>query len=288
MKLVIIGGYGQVGQEFQKHMYPEDFQPLSHEEIEVDNEQSVRSCLQGLEFDAVINLAAFHNTDQCEEMMQKAFLVNSIGAGNVARVSQELNKKVVFFSTDYVFGLDSRRTIPYLETDSVAPVNVYGASKAAGEMMVRATNKDHLIIRTSSVFGVVTSKKGWTFPEMIYNKARSGESLRVVNDQIMSPTYTRELAYVTLELLRKDVIGTVHVTGEGECSWYDFASETLRLLNINHKIEPVPSSTFPSKAKRPEYSVLNSNLFEKYQIRSMKPWNESLKEYLIEKGELEE
>jgi dTDP-4-dehydrorhamnose reductase len=286
MKLAIIGGYGQVGQEFQKYISPENLTLLSHEQIEVSDLESINSVLTGIDFDIVINLAAFHNTNQCEIEKDKAFLVNSIGAYNVAKASWELNKKVVYFSTDYVFGLDSERDKPYVETDAIAPLNLYGASKSAGEMMVRALNKNHLIIRTSSLYGEVTSKKGWTFPEMIYNKARKGEPLKVVDDQIMSPTYTNELVKTVIEFMNKDVTGTIHVAGGGQCSWYEFACETLRLLNIDHEIESVSSSFFPSKAERPKYSVLSSVFFEDYRVNPMSNWNEALRQYLIEKEEL--
>jgi dTDP-4-dehydrorhamnose reductase len=286
MKLALIGGYGQVGQEFQKYISPENLVIFSHEQIEVGDLESVNSALARIDCDVVINLAAFHNTNQCEIEKEKAFLVNSIGAYNVAKISQEMNIKVVYSSTDYVFGLDPKRDKPYVETDVIAPLNIYGASKSAGEMMVRAMNKDHLIIRTSSLYGAVTSKKGWTFPEMIYNKARKGEPLKVVDDQIMSPTYTNELVKTLIEFLRKDASGTIHVAGGGQCSWYEFACETLRLLNIDHEIESVSSSFFPSKAERPKYSVLSSIFFEDFKVDPMSNWKEALKQYLIEKGEL--
>lgn len=286
MKLAIIGGYGQVGQEFQKHVPSGDLILLSHDQIEVADEDSVRSCLEGFDFDVVINLAAFHNTNQCEKYKEKAFLVNCIGAHNVARVSHDLNRKVVFFSTDYVFGLDSCRDTPYLESDIVAPVNTYGASKAAGEMMVRTLNKNHLIVRSSGLYGVVTSKKGGTFPEKMYKMAQAGEPVRVVNDQVMSPTYTYELAERTIAFLEKDVTGTIHIAGRGECSWYEFARATLELLGIDYEIEPVSSSVFPSEANRPRYSVLGSMFFEKYRVKPMSFWKEALKKYVFEKREL--
>jgi dTDP-4-dehydrorhamnose reductase len=286
MRLAVSGGQGQVGQEFRKRVDNDKLVPLGHDRIEVEVEKSVYSCLKNLDFDTVINLAAFHNTDQCEVEKEKAFLVNTIGAYNVAKVARELNKKVVFVSTDYVFGLDTTRDKPYLESDTVAPLNVYGASKAAGEMMVRIANDNHLIVRTSSLYGAVTSKKGWTFPEMIYQKARAGEPLKVVNDQIMSPTYTGDVVRTILGYLEKDATGTFHIAGGGQCSWYDLACATLQLLDIDCYIEPVSSSSFPAKAKRPKYSVLDSMHFARYEITPPRQWQNALEEYLKEKGEL--
>jgi dTDP-4-dehydrorhamnose reductase len=286
MKLVIIGGKGQVGQEFKKHVSSENLVLLGHEDIEIADYASVMSCLENHEMDAIINLAAFHNTDLCEVDRSKAFLVNAIGAHNVARVAFELKRKVVFFSTDYVFGLDSQRDEPYIESDPVAPLNVYGSSKVAGELLVRASNENHLIIRTSSLYGVVTSKKGWTFPEMIYRKARNAEPLKVVTDKIMSPTYANEMVRATLDFLENDAVGTVHIAGGGQCSWYEFACATLTLLHINVAIEPVSSDAFRTKAQRPAYSVLDSMLFEKYHVKPMKHWQDALEQYLLEKGEM--
>jgi dTDP-4-dehydrorhamnose reductase len=275
-----------VWQEFRKRVDNDKLTLLGHDSIEVESEESVCSCLKNLDFHTVVNLAAFHNTDQCEVEKQRAFLVNTIGAYNVAKVASELDKKVVFVSTDYVFGQDTTRDKPYVESDAVAPLNVYGASKAAGEMMVRITHDNHLIVRTSSLYGAVTSKKGWTFPEMIYQKARAGEPLKVVNDQTMSPTYTGDLVKTILGYLEKDARGTFHIAGGGQCSWYDLACATLQLLDIDCDIEPVSSSSFHAKAKRPKYSVLDSMHFARYEITPPRPWQNALEEYLREKGEL--
>jgi dTDP-4-dehydrorhamnose reductase len=167
-------------------------------------------------------------------------------------------------------------------------LNVYGASKVAGEHLVRAAAPDsHLIVRSSSLYGCVTSKKGWTFPEMMLNKARAGEELKVVDDQVMAPTYTYDLASRVLELIERDATGTFHVANAGSCSWYEFACATFELVGLNAAVQPVSSGEFPAKAARPKYSVLTGNRRADIGLDPLRNWRDALKAYLVEKGEIE-
>ncbi len=285
-KWLIIGSAGQVGQEFIKHADAENIVPLIRQDIDVTDWDSVCTCFEKYDFDTVINLAAFHDVNGCEEDQPKAFANNSIGAHHVAKAAAKHGAKVVFFSSDYVFGLQQDRHQPYLEDDVTGPLNVYGASKAAGEQLVRMATDNHLIVRASSLFGVVTSKKGWTFPEMILARARDGKPLKVVNDQYMSPTYTLDLVQTVLALISVDATGTVHVSNADGCSWYDFAKATLEIAGVDHPIEPVDSSAFPSKAQRPTYSRLDSARLKTLSITEPRHWREALQAYLVEKGEV--
>ncbi len=287
MRLVIIGAKGQVGQEFAKHLAADDMVGLDIEEVDVRDVESVRSALGPLGFDAVINLAAYHNVNGCEDNPAEAFASNATGAANVAAVAAEMGKTVVFFSSDYIFGGETDRGEPYVETDLPAPLNVYGASKVAGEHLVRAVAPEsHLIVRSSSLYGCVTSKKGWTFPELMLEKARAGEDLRVVTDQMMAPTYTADAALRVLELLERGAGGTVHVTNTGACSWHEFACATLELAGRECEVEPVSSSDFPARARRPAYSVLASARHKEFGLGPLRPWREALHAYLVEKGEI--
>lgn len=227
MHCLVIGAAGQVGQEFARLLEPGAWTALTHEELDVTDPTRVRAALGDRPGDVVVNLAAFHNVNLCEEQPQTALAVNGLGALHVARAAAELGRKVVYFSSDYVFGADAARRTPYTEADAPAPLNVYGTSKVAGEQFVRQAAADHLIVRTSSLFGAVTSRKGWTFPETMLRRARAGEPLRVVRDQLMAPTYTRDLAETVLRLVAADARGTVHVTNSGCCSWYYLAVATL-------------------------------------------------------------
>jgi len=194
---------------------------------------------------------------------------------------------LIFFSSDYVFGGETARLTPYLEEDTPAPLNVYGASKVAGEQLIRAIlPESHLIIRSSSLYGCVTSKKGWTFPEMVLNKIRAGDELRIVNDQIMAPTYTRDVAGRVIELAERGIKGTLHVVNSGSCSWYEFACAALELTGLPARIRPVSSTEFPAKAARPAYSVLSSARDRELGLKPLQSWTDALKDYLSEKGEI--
>ncbi len=286
MRIVVLGSSGQVGSEFKKQFDDGDLVCLDHEALDVTDAVAVGRVLSDLTFDVCVTLAAFHDVGGCEEDPRRGFLVNAVGAHNVARVCSGMARTVCYISSDYVFGGDEARHDPYLEDDEPHPLNVYGASKAAGEMLVRAAGSDHLVVRSSSLFGVVTSRKGHTFPEMILARARSGSPLKVVDDQVMSPTYTLDLVHGIRVLLEAGVRGTVHVAGSGQCSWYEFAAETLRLAGVSHPVEACSSEAFPSSARRPAFSVLASHRWPG-GVERMRGWQEALKAYLVEKGEIE-
>jgi len=284
MRISIFGATGQVGSEFVKHFPSENLLLSDEKTIDVCIPDQIEKAFESKDFDVVVNLAAFHNTNGCEENQAQAYALNATGAYNVAKAAARYNRKVVFFSSDYVFGQNENRRTPYLEHDAVGPLNVYGASKVAGEMMVRALCPNHLIVRTSSLFGVTTSKKGWTFPEMIVNRARDRQQLKVVTDQIMSPTYTYDLIAALRELLDRDATGTVHLCNGGECSWHEFAVRTLDLLGIDYPISECTSDEFPSPSRRPAYSAMNSVRAEQFGVAPLRHWSEALAAYLKEKG----
>ncbi len=284
MKLAVIGAAGQVGQEFTKCLETDTFVPLTRDQVNVVDPASVDACIDRIDCDVIVTLAAFQDVNGCEDDIEKAFRVNAIGAGNVAQAAARGDRKLVYFSSDYVFGGEDNRRTPYLESDLPEPVNIYGVSKVAGEQLVRVATDNHLIVRSSSLFGVVTSKKGWTFPEMILQRAKAGEPLRVVNDQYMSPTYTLDLVREVMALLEAGATGTVHVTNADGCTWYDFAQASLDLAGIEHPIEPVGSDAFPAKARRPSYSCLDSERLESIGVDGLRDWRASLRAYLIEKG----
>jgi len=284
MKLAVIGSAGQVGQEFSKLVDADQLVLLTRDQIDITDPASVEDCVANTDAEVFVNLAAFHDVNGCEEDAQKAFQVNALGAYYVAQSAAIHGRKVVFFSSDYVFGQQTSRDKPYVENDPVGPLSVYGASKVAGEQMVAIAALDSLVVRASSLFGVVTSKKGWTFPEMIMQRAQSGQPLRVVNDQYMSPTYTHDLVSTVLSLIKANATGIVHVSNADGCTWYEFAKETLKLAGMDYDIEPVDSDAFPSKARRPNYSRLDSQRLTNFDVPEPRHWREGLQAYLAEKG----
>ena len=224
-----------------------------------------------------------HNTDACEDEAEETFKVNALGSRNVGLIASELGAIHVYISTDFVF--DGIKTEPYVESDPAYPLSVYGVSKLAGELFTKTISPKHYILRTASLFGLASSKeKRKNFVETMIRLADNHKELRVINDIIMSPTYTYHIAQAVRKMLEiKLPFGTYHVVNSGSCSWYEFTQEIFRILGRDIPILPVTSNDFKTKAKRPGFSVLNNDKLKKHGIE-MPPWEDGLKEYLAERG----
>ncbi|WP_048150689.1 dTDP-4-dehydrorhamnose reductase [Palaeococcus ferrophilus] len=283
MKVAIIGANGQLGSDLVK-VFGEDAIPLTHKDLDVTDFESLK-ILKELKPDVIINTAAYHKTDECEENPEKTFLVNSVGARNVALVSSEIEAIDIYISTDYVFS--GTKGEPYTEEDVPDPINVYGVSKYAGELLTKYLTDKHYIIRVSSLFGVAgASGKGGNFVETMIKLGKAGKEINVVNDIVMSPTYTKDAALAIKRILEKKLpYGIYHVTNDGFCSWYEFAKEIFKLTGMEANLNPITSSEFPTKAKRPKFSALNVGKLKSHGIW-MRPWSDALREYLMEKGHL--
>jgi len=284
VKIVIIGSTGQLGTDLVKILQDDnEVIGLTHNDIEVSD---YKSCLilKELKPEVIINTAAFHKTDQCEEEPLKTFSVNAIGAKNVATISKEINAITVYISSDYVF--DGSKKEPYTEEDTPNPINTYGISKLAGELYTKQ-NPKHYIIRVASLFGVAgASGKGGNFVETMIKKALNKEVINVVDDMWMSPTYTKDAALIIKKILKANVpYGVYHATNKGYCTWFQFAQEIFKLTGLTPIIKPIKTAQLQMKAKRPRFSALESVKLPKYGIQTRR-WEEALKEYIIEKGYL--
>ena len=287
MKVLIIGAAGQLGQDLMK-TFGEDAVGLGHSDLDVTDGIGVSRIVREHAPDWVINTAAFHRVDDCELNPTLAFAVNATGAANVARAAAESGAGVVFYSTDYVFGGEGRaRHDPHSESSLPDPYNVYGVSKLAGERMVMNANPRNLVIRSAGLYGTATSRKGWTFPEMMANKGKNDGWAKVVTDQALSPTYTHDLAETTRALMDREATGLFHLVNEGECSWFEFAQETFDITGIAVNLEPSQTVTAKGKARRPPYSAMTSERLEDLGIAPMRPWREALAHYLHAKGLVE-
>ena len=284
MKVAIIGSTGQLGQDLMR-VFGEQAIGFAHQDLDVTDEASVASAIRSEKADWVLNTPAFNRVDDCEVNPTLTFAVNALGALNVARAAADVGSGVVFYSTDYVFaGQGRERGHPYEEGDSPQPLNVYGVSKVAGEQLVMQAGARHLVIRSAGLYGTATSHKGWTFPELMLNKARTEGVVRVVTDQVLSPTFTADLARKTKELIEHDAVGLFHLTNAGECSWFGFARETLDLAGVESKMEPIGTAQLHKRAHRPSYSALATSRLEKMGLDPMRPWQEALSDYLRMKG----
>ena len=283
-RVAVFGSAGQLGTDIvQVFRERERFDviPLHHRDADCTDRDEVRRVVRTLRPDVVINSAAYVRVDDCEDNASEAFAVNAIGALNIARACAELDALCVYISTDYVF--DGTKARAYVESDSICPANVYGASKLAGELLIQQTLPRWLVVRTASLFGRTDTRgKGGNFIETILAKAKSGQPLRIVNDVRMSPTYTLDLATALLSLICAGAGGVVHTTNAGACSWYELAKKAVELVGLQASIDPVSSGEYPTRARRPKNSALESDR----SLVELRSWEDALKEYLSEKGHL--
>lgn len=276
MKILVVGSGGMLGSDLV-----ETFGAV-HETTGVDLPQlditRLDACLAALrEFrpDIVVNAAAFTQVDVCESREEEAFQVNASGAGNLAKAAASLGARLVHYSTDYIF--DGRKQGPYVEEDAPDPQSVYGKSKLLGETLIREHCPDHLIVRTSWLFG----RNGNNFIRTILGAARKGSSLRVVNDQKGSPTYAKDLAEHTLTMIHAGCRSTYHVTNSGSCTWFELASNALVWAGMPEvPVTPVSTSEFPRPAPRPSNSVLANARLQRDGLVPMRPWQAAAREYV--------
>jgi len=285
MKIAIIGSNGQLGIDLCRALNNVESISLTHNDIEITDMNSVKEVFSKCNPDTIINTAAYVRVDDCEDNPDKAFLVNALGVRNVAVWAREHGAKFVQISTDYVFGGDKvPRTTPYTEFDVPLPLNVYGKSKLAGENFVRHLHHKHFIIRASGLFGTtVSSGKGNNFIETIIRLGKERSELQVVDDQIFSPTYTKDLAGKIAQLISTDFYGVFHITNTGICSWYEFASKIIQISGLSARVIPITSDKYIQKAKRPQFSVLDHFHLRLLGMDNIRSWEEALADYMIER-----
>jgi dTDP-4-dehydrorhamnose reductase len=283
MRILIIGSSGMLGSDLLEQWTDDEVIPSTSGDVDIRDIRRLRQFITHTRPDWVVLTAAYTDVDGSERNPEQAFAVNSEGTRNVARVAQELDRKLFYVSTDYVFDGTSHR--PYEPDDPIHPLNVYGASKAAGENAVREESKHWLIARTSWLFGASRA----SFPERILRAAACQPRIKVVADQIGSPTFTRDLATAIRDLVRSDARGVLHITNSGSCSWFEFAKEVLLKAGRKTPILPITTAEAGRLAKRPPYSVLSpaSLIIRGITLRS---WQEALDAYLAvlrQKGKMD-
>jgi dTDP-4-dehydrorhamnose reductase len=224
--------------------------------------------------DAVVHCAAYTKVDQAESEPDEAYRVNAYGTRNAALAAEEVGAKFVYVSTDYVF--DGRADKPYREYDRTDPQTVYGRSKLAGEQLVQSLSSRYFIVRTSWVYG----KYGANFVKTMLKLAEDRDRLKVVHDQVGSPTYTLDLARFLLELVRTDYFGIYHASNSGICSWYEFAKAIFEERGLNVQVEPCTTEEFPRPAPRPAWSVLDQGAIRAHGFKPIRPWREALRSFL--------
>ena len=284
MKIMIIGADGQLGTDLCRVVPRGEQIPLTIRDLDVTDRQQVGAVLQRYRPDVVINTAGYVRVDDCEDHETTAFAVNAIGAKYLANACREIDAALVQLSTDYVF--DGTKNAPYEETDPTNPQSVYGISKLAGESCVRYLLDKYYIVRSCGLYGQAgcLGKGGGNFVENVIKRAAAGSELAVVTDEIVIPTYTLDLAAKIDQLIRTGRYGLYHIVNHGQCSWYDFAARIFELLGRPVTIKQVRSADYPSKARRPRYSVLKNARLAALGLDDLRPWPEALLAYLTAAG----
>ena len=279
MRVFLAGSAGQLGAALVRTLGDQVAWAGGREALDVRDGAAVLRVVQAARPDVVINATAYNKVDAAEVETAEALAVNAAGPRHLARAAREAGAVVVHVSTDYVF--DGTRRAPYTEDDPPRPLSAYGVSKLAGELMVAASGAPFLIVRTSAVFGSGGSRgKGGSFVERILARARAGEPVRVVDDQVLSPTYAPDLASAILALLETGARGLFHVTGAGSTSWHGFAVAALRRAGLDVPVQAVKSKEFAAPAARPAYSVLSNGRYLALGLPPLRGFEAALAELL--------
>ncbi len=287
-KAIILGGKtGLLGQPLTEKLQEQKITtiPLSRNDFDPLNEKSLTALLEREEPDLIFNTIAYTMVDQAEDEENNAHLLNTTFPATLGRLAKTYNCKLIHFSTDFVF--DGKSDSPYTEEDKTNPQSVYGETKLAGEDQLHEQGYENiLIIRTAWLFGPHKTN----FVHKILNLARERESLTIVHDQSGSPTYTPDLAEYTIELLKNKATGIFNVVNSGKASWCELATEAINCSAINCRVDPVPTSAYPTKATRPPYSVLDTSKMTELTGIIPRPWVQALRDYIYNdlKNHLEE
>ncbi|HWR09225.1 dTDP-4-dehydrorhamnose reductase [Sporomusa sp.] len=273
MRILVTGANGQLGREIAKQGQDHELMLTDVDTLDITDSKATMSLFREVRPQAVIHCAAYTNVDGAESDPDRAFSVNVIGAQNMAAGCLETGARMVYVSTDYVFDGSSSKL--YREFDVVNPQTVYGRTKWQGEEIVRQILGRHYIMRTAWLYG-----DGNNFVRTMLRLAGENPSLRVVHDQVGTPTSTVDLSWAIFRLLASDAYGTYHATCQGKCSWYEFACEIFRQAGKSVEVVPVTTAEFVRPAKRPAYSVLDNYMLRMSVGDPIRNWQESLSEYL--------
>ncbi len=283
MKIALLGADGQLGHDLEPALQAHEIIPLTRRDMDVADFDRTRRVLMDLSPHVILNTTAYHRVDDCENQPELAFQVNALAVLNLVRIANDSDAVLLHISTDYVFDGNTRE--PYTESSQPLPLSVYATSKLSGEFLVRAAAQKYFLIRTCGLYGVAGSHgKGGNFVETMIAKAKRLEPIRVVDDQVVTPTYTVDLAHQIALILSTTHYGLYHVTNEGCCTWYEFAKAIFEISGIDADLSPTTSALYKTPAIRPRYSVLENARLKQLGLNEMRHWREALAAYLEEKS----
>jgi dTDP-4-dehydrorhamnose reductase len=291
MRYLVLGPNGQLGTDLfratERRRTDIELLPIGRRQLDVSATETIRPVLENHSFDVLVNCTSYHKTDEVEKNASQAFAINTHAVEAMAQACHMKSAAFIHISTDFVF--DGEKGEPYTETDCVAPINVYGASKAMGERLAQLAHERLYVLRVASLFGVAgASGKGGNFVETILRVGKEKGELRVVNDVTMSPTYTADIADILLTLMERDAEpGIYHAVNSGEATWCEFAHEIIRKIGVPAEVIPIASTEYPTVARRPAYSVLDNTRISRL-VGEVPHWKNALMRYLQEKGHVQQ
>ena len=268
--VLLLGAGGQLGTDLVGAARDRAVTGLTHADLDITDRDAVLRTVERLHPDVIVNAGAYVDVESCETNRERAFAVNAEGVRHLA----DTGVRLVQISTDYVF--DGTAHAPYGEDATPNPINVYGASKLAGEQFARG----HLIVRTSGLYGVAATRAKGNFVSTMLRLGRERGEVEVVADQVLAPTSTADLAPVLWRLVDAGARGLYHATNAGQCSWFQFACAVFELAGMKVKVTPIDSAAFGAKAARPAYSVLDNGKLEREGFGRMRPWRDALGAHL--------
>ena len=283
MKIVILGAGGRLGAALMREYREKyDLAGFNHAQLDLANLDDVRGKLGGMNFDVLINAAAFTNVDACETERDRAFLINAEAAGVLAEICNEKDAKLIHFSTDYVF--DGQKRAPYTEDDQANPISAYGESKLAGERNVLAAGDEHLVVRVSWVFGPDRP----SFVDAMIKRAQQDEKIDAISDKFSTPTYTHDIANMLPQFFDRGVAGGVlHFANAGKCTWQEYAQwalDSCRDAGVTLKGRTVGALRLSEMtnwvARRPVYSVLSTAKYTELTGTAPRAWREAVNDYI--------
>ena len=278
MKVLVTGYTGQLGFDVIRELKARNIECIgtTRNEFSLTDIEKMQAFVKAYKPDVVIHCAAYTAVDKAEDEVELCAQINHLATKKLAKVCKEIDAKMIYISTDYVFAGSGEDF--YEVSDEKAPQNVYGKSKLDGELAVQEILDKYFIVRISWVFG----SNGKNFIKTMLNLAKTHDKLTVVNDQIGSPTYTVDLAKLLCDMALSDKYGVYHATNEGICSWYDFACEIFKQADIKINVKPVSSTAFPAKAIRPHNSRMSKKCLDEAGFNRLPTWQDALVRYLQE------
>ena len=277
MKVLVTGVNGQLGYDVVKELEKRGHKAIGvdRKEMDLTSTEQIKECIENVNPEAIIHCAAYTAVDKAEDEEELCRRVNAIATKEIAEYAKELDIPMIYISTDYVF--DGTKDGEYTEDDIPNPINVYGKTKYEGEIYVQELLEKYYIVRISWVFG----ENGNNFIDTMLRLAKDRDEINVINDQVGSPTYTKDLAPLLVDMIETDKYGVYHATNEGYCTWYEFAKEIFRIADVDIKVNSITTKEYPTKAVRPMNSKMSKvKLNDLSSLNSLRFWNSAISEYI--------